>query len=183
MLILEEEEHALKRNAPIIARLAGYCANSDGYDMVSPSGEGATRCMDEALEIYGGNIDYINAHGTSTPVGDLAELGAIKNVFGDSGPVIGMTPKAAAHAALENNARELEVPSSMEVADTSKHGSQSPWPRAQASRELLYFSILDLLHEGRSRDEIQDLLGVSTDEIAVVEKLLRMAGRSESGVH
>ena len=101
----------------------------------------------------------------------------------DSGPVIGMTPKAAAHAALENNARELEVPSSMEAADTSKHGSQSPWPRAQASRELLYFSILDLLHEGRSRDEIQDLLGVSTDEIAVVEKLLRMAGRSESGVH
>ena len=85
MLILEEEEHAIKRNAPIIARLAGYCANSDGYDMVSPSGEGATRCMNEALKIYGGDIDYINAHGTSTPVGDLAELGAIKNVFGDSG--------------------------------------------------------------------------------------------------
>jgi 3-oxoacyl-[acyl-carrier-protein] synthase-1 len=90
MLILEEEEHAIKRNAPIIARLAGYCANSDGYDMVSPSGEGATRCMNEALKIYGGDIDYINAHGTSTPVGDLAELGAIKNVFGDSGPVIGL---------------------------------------------------------------------------------------------
>ena len=98
MVILEEEEHALKRNAPIIARLAGYCANSDGYDMVSPSGEGATRCMNEALEIYGGDIDYINAHGTSTPVGDLAELGAIKNVFGDSGPVIGSTKSMTGHS-------------------------------------------------------------------------------------
>ena len=98
MLILEEEEHAIKRNAPIIARLAGYCANSDGYDMVSPSGEGATRCMNEALEIYGGDIDYINAHGTSTPVGDLAELGAIKNVFGDSGPVIGSTKSMTGHS-------------------------------------------------------------------------------------
>ena len=106
MLILEEEEHAIKRNAPIIARLAGYCANSDGYDMVSPSGEGATRCMDEALEIYGGNIDYINAHGTSTPVGDLAELGAIKNVFGDSGPVIGSTKSMTGHSLGATGAQE-----------------------------------------------------------------------------
>ena len=106
MLILEEEEHAIKRNAPIIARLAGHCANSDGYDMVSPSGEGATRCMDEALEIYGGNIDYINAHGTSTPVGDLAELGAIKNVFGDSGPVIGSTKSMTGHSLGATGAQE-----------------------------------------------------------------------------
>ena len=106
MLILEEEEHALKRNAPIIARLAGYCANSDGYDMVSPSGEGATRCMNEALEIYGGDIDYINAHGTSTPVGDLAELGAIKNVFGDSGPVIGSTKSMTGHSLGATGAQE-----------------------------------------------------------------------------
>ena len=106
MLILEEEEHAIKRNAPILARLAGYCANSDGYDMVSPSGEGATRCMDEALEIYGGNIDYINAHGTSTPVGDLAELGAIKNVFGDSGPVIGSTKSMTGHSLGATGAQE-----------------------------------------------------------------------------
>ena len=106
MLILEEEEHAIKRNAPILARLAGYCANSDGYDMVSPSGEGATRCMDEALEIYGGNIDYINAHGTSTPVGDLAELGAIKNVFGDSGPVIGSTKSMTCHSLGATGAQE-----------------------------------------------------------------------------
>ena len=106
MLILEEEEHAIKRNAPIIARLAGYCANSDGYDMVSPSGEGATRCMNEALENYGGDIDYINAHGTSTPVGDLAELGAIKNVFGDSGPVIGSTKSMTGHSLGATGAQE-----------------------------------------------------------------------------
>jgi len=106
MLILEEEEHAIKRNAPILARLAGYCANSDGYDMVSPSGEGATRCMNEALEIYGGDIDYINAHGTSTPVGDLAELGAIKNVFGDSGPVIGSTKSMTGHSLGATGAQE-----------------------------------------------------------------------------
>ena len=106
MLILEEEEHAIKRNAPILARLAGYCANSDGYDMVSPSGEGATRCMNEALEIYGGDIDYINAHGTSTPVGDLAELGAIKNVFGNSGPVIGSTKSMTGHSLGATGAQE-----------------------------------------------------------------------------
>ena len=106
MLILEEEEHAIKRNAPIIARLAGYCANSDGYDMVSPSGEGATRCMNEALSIYGGDIDYINAHGTSTPVGDLAELGAIKNVFGESGPVIGSTKSMTGHSLGATGAQE-----------------------------------------------------------------------------
>jgi 3-oxoacyl-[acyl-carrier-protein] synthase-1 len=106
MLILEEEEHAIKRNAPIIARLAGYCANSDGYDMVSPSGEGATRCMNEALQIYGGDIDYINAHGTSTPVGDLAELGAIKNVFGDSGPIIGSTKSMTGHSLGATGAQE-----------------------------------------------------------------------------
>ena len=106
MLILEEEEHAIKRNAPIIARLAGYCANSDGYDMVSPSGEGATRCMNEALKIYGGDVDYINAHGTSTPVGDLAELGAIKNIFGDSGPVIGSTKSMTGHSLGATGAQE-----------------------------------------------------------------------------
>ncbi|MDC1331863.1 beta-ketoacyl-ACP synthase I [Gammaproteobacteria bacterium] len=106
MLILEEEEHAIKRNAPIIARLAGYCANSDGYDMVSPSGEGAIRCMSEALKIYGGDVDYINAHGTSTPVGDLAELGAIKNVFGDSGPIIGSTKSMTGHSLGATGAQE-----------------------------------------------------------------------------
>jgi len=106
MLILEEEEHAIKRNAPIIARLKGYCANSDGYDMVSPSGEGATRCMSEALEDYGSDVDYINAHGTSTPVGDLAELSAIKTVFGKNAPVIGSTKSMTGHSLGATGAQE-----------------------------------------------------------------------------
>ena len=106
MLILEEEEHAIKRNAPILARLTGYCANSDGYDMVSPSGEGATRCMGEALSIHGSRIDYINAHGTSTPLGDLAELGAIKNVFGSRGPIIGSTKSLTGHSLGATGAQE-----------------------------------------------------------------------------
>ncbi|MDA0758616.1 MAG: beta-ketoacyl synthase N-terminal-like domain-containing protein [Proteobacteria bacterium] len=106
MLILEEEEHAIKRNAPILARLTGYCANSDGYDMVSPSGEGATRCMGEALSIHGSQIDYINAHGTSTPVGDLAELGAIKNVFGSRGPIISSTKSLTGHSLGATGAQE-----------------------------------------------------------------------------
>ena len=106
MLILEEEEHAIKRNAPIIARLKGYCANSDGYDMVSPSGEGAKRCMSEALEAYGSAVDYINAHGTSTPVGDLAELSAIKTVFGKNAPVIGSTKSMTGHSLGATGAQE-----------------------------------------------------------------------------
>ena len=106
MLILEEEEHAIKRNAPIIAGLKGYCANSDGYDMVSPSGEGATRCMSEALEAYGSDVDYINAHGTSTPVGDLAELSAIKTVFGKNAPVIGSTKSMTGHSLGATGAQE-----------------------------------------------------------------------------
>ena len=106
MLILEEEEHALKRNAPIIARIEGYCANSDGYDMVSPSGEGARRCMSEAIEAFGSDVDYINAHGTSTPVGDLAELGAIKEVFGKSAPIIGSTKSMTGHSLGATGAQE-----------------------------------------------------------------------------
>ncbi len=106
MLILEEEEHAIKRNAPIIAKLEGYCANSDGYDMVSPSGEGAIRCMSEAIEVYGSDVDYINAHGTSTPVGDLAELKAIKEVFGNNAPVIGSTKSMTGHSLGATGAQE-----------------------------------------------------------------------------
>ena len=106
MLILEEEEHAIKRNDPIIARLKGYCANSDGYDMVSPSGEGATRCMSETMEAYKSDVDYINAHGTSTPVGDLAELGAIKKVFGGNAPIIGSTKSMTGHSLGATGAQE-----------------------------------------------------------------------------
>jgi 3-oxoacyl-[acyl-carrier-protein] synthase-1 len=106
MLVLEEEEHAIKRNAPIIARLQGYCANSDGFDMVSPSGDGAARCMSEAMKMHGSDIDYINAHGTSTPVGDLAELNAIKKVFGVSAPIIGSTKSMTGHSLGATGAQE-----------------------------------------------------------------------------
>ncbi len=81
MLVLEELEHAKARGAKIYGEIAGHCANSDGYDMVAPSGEGAVRCMSEALSGINKKVDYINAHGTSTPVGDMQELHAIKEVF------------------------------------------------------------------------------------------------------
>ena len=78
MLVLEELEHAKARGAKIYGEIAGHCANSDGHDMVAPSGEGAVRCMQQALAGIDQNVDYINAHGTSTPVGDMQELHAIK---------------------------------------------------------------------------------------------------------
>jgi 3-oxoacyl-[acyl-carrier-protein] synthase-1 len=90
-LVLESLEHARARGATILAELTGYGATSDGYDMVAPSGEGAKRCMELAISTVKGSIDYINAHGTSTPVGDSKELGAIKAVFGDKVPNVGST--------------------------------------------------------------------------------------------
>ena len=98
-LVLESLDHAEARGATIIAELVGYGATSDGYDMVAPSGEGAKRCMELATEGLNGPIDYINAHGTSTPVGDAKELGAIKKVFGTtSTPLIGSTKSLSGHA-------------------------------------------------------------------------------------
>jgi len=98
-LVLESLDHAQARGANIIAELVGYGATSDGYDMVAPSGEGAKRCMEIAIDGINGPIDYINAHGTSTPVGDVKELGAIKEVFGDSAiPLIGSTKSLSGHA-------------------------------------------------------------------------------------
>ena len=98
-LVLESLDHAEARGATIIAELVGYGATSDGYDMVAPSGEGAKRCMQIATDGLNGSIDYINAHGTSTPVGDAKELGAIKEVFGTtSTPLIGSTKSLSGHA-------------------------------------------------------------------------------------
>ena len=97
-LVLEELEHAKARGAKIYAELVGYGANSDGYDMVAPSGEGAVRCMKQALATTEGKIDYINSHGTSTPVGDLAELKAIKAAFGDAIPPISSTKSLTGHS-------------------------------------------------------------------------------------
>jgi 3-oxoacyl-[acyl-carrier-protein] synthase-1 len=97
-LVLESLEHAEARGATILAELTGYGATSDGYDMVAPSGEGAKRCMELAISTVDGPIDYINAHGTSTPVGDVKELGAIKEVFGDNVPNVGSTKSLSGHA-------------------------------------------------------------------------------------
>ena len=99
ILVLEEYEHAKARGADLIAELTGYGATSDGYDMVQPSGEGAVRCMQMALAEHGGDVDYINAHGTSTPVGDTRELEAIKTAFaGKTVPPVSSTKSLTGHA-------------------------------------------------------------------------------------
>ena len=98
MLVLEELEHAKARGATIHAEIVGYGATSDGYDMVQPSGEGAARCMQQAMSTIDEPIDYINAHGTSTPVGDMRELEAVKAVFGDNVPNINSTKSLSGHS-------------------------------------------------------------------------------------
>ena len=99
VLVIEELEHAKARDAKIYAELTGYGATSDGYDMVQPSGEGAVRCMQQAMSTVDGKIDYINAHGTSTPVGDTRELEALRTVFGkDDVPWVSSTKSLTGHA-------------------------------------------------------------------------------------
>lgn len=98
ILVLEEYEHAKARGATILAELVGYGATSDGHDMVAPSGEGAVRCMQQAMATVNGDIDYINAHGTSTPVGDTKELEAVREVFGEHSPFVSSTKSLTGHA-------------------------------------------------------------------------------------
>lgn len=98
MVVVEELEHALARGAKIYAEIVGYGATSDGYDMVAPSGEGAVRCMKMALEGVDSPIDYLNTHGTSTPVGDVKELAAIQEVFGGTGVPLASTKSLTGHA-------------------------------------------------------------------------------------
>ncbi len=98
VLVLEELDHARARGAKIYCELVGYGATSDGYDMVAPSGEGAARCMRQALATVSGDVDYINTHGTSTPVGDAKEMGAIREVFGDRLPHIASTKSLTGHS-------------------------------------------------------------------------------------
>lgn len=106
MLVVEEREHAIARGAPIVAELVGYGATSDGYDMVAPSGEGAVRCMQQALATIEGSIDYVNAHGTSTPAGDITELRAIREVFGDAMPPVSSTKSLTGHSLGAAGAQE-----------------------------------------------------------------------------
>lgn len=98
MLILEELEHAKARGAKIYAEIVGYGATSDGANMVAPSGEGAVRCMQQAIATAGGPIDYINTHGTSTPVGDIAELDAIREVFKNNVPPLSSSKSLCGHS-------------------------------------------------------------------------------------
>ncbi|PQQ23481.1 beta-ketoacyl-ACP synthase I [Photorhabdus hindustanensis] len=98
IVVVEELEHALARGAHIYAEIVGYGATSDGADMVVPSGEGAVRCMNMALQGVKGSIDYVNTHGTSTPAGDLKELEAIREVFGDTTPAISATKAMTGHS-------------------------------------------------------------------------------------
>ena len=97
-IVLEELEHAKARGAKIYAEITGYGATSDGHDMVQPSGEGAVRCMNQALTTMNGEIDYINSHGTSTPIGDIKELEAIKTVFPNKIPYISSTKSLTGHS-------------------------------------------------------------------------------------
>lgn len=98
ILVVEELEHALARGAKIYGEIVGYGATSDGYDMVAPSGEGAIRCMQMAMQGVDTPVDYLNTHGTSTPVGDVKELGAIQQVFGQQSPAISATKAMTGHA-------------------------------------------------------------------------------------
>ena len=102
MMVLESLEHAEARGAPILAELVGYAATSDGYDMVAPSGEGAERCVSQALAMaeagHDISVDYINAHGTSTPAGDITELRALQTVFGESMPPVSSTKSLTGHS-------------------------------------------------------------------------------------
>ena len=106
VLVLEELEHAKARGARIYAELAGYGATSDGHDMVAPSGEGAVRCMRQALEGVGLPVDYINPHATSTPIGDIKEIEAIREVFGDKCPPISATKSLTGHSLGAAGAQE-----------------------------------------------------------------------------
>lgn len=107
IVVLEEYERAKARGAKIYAEVVGYGANSDGYDMVAPSGEGAARCMRIALDQAGGRkIDYLNPHGTSTPVGDLKEMGAVREVFGTDMPMISSTKSLTGHSLGAAGAQE-----------------------------------------------------------------------------
>ena len=98
LVVLEEWEHAKARGAKIYAELVGYGATSDGHDMVAPSGEGAVRCMQQAMATVKGDIDYVNAHGTSTPVGDVTEIQAMREVFGNRMPPVNSTKSLTGHS-------------------------------------------------------------------------------------
>lgn len=107
MVVLEEYEHAVARGAEIYGEIVGYGATSDGYNMVQPSGEGAIRCMKQALSTVSGKVDYVNAHGTSTPIGDLREVEALHEVFGADLPMVSSTKSITGHSLGAAGAQEV----------------------------------------------------------------------------
>ncbi|MCX8498219.1 MAG: beta-ketoacyl synthase N-terminal-like domain-containing protein, partial [Caulobacteraceae bacterium] len=106
VLVLEELEHAKARGAKIYAEITGYAANSDGHDMVAPSGEGAVRCMRLAMKGLNRKVDYLNPHGTATPVGDAKEMEAVREVFGEDAPLISSTKSLTGHSLGAAGAQE-----------------------------------------------------------------------------
>ncbi len=106
VLVLEELEHAKARGAKIYAEITGYAANSDGHDMVAPSGEGAVRCMKLAMKGLNRKVDYLNPHGTATPVGDAKEMEAVREVFGQDAPLISSTKSLSGHSLGAAGAQE-----------------------------------------------------------------------------
>ncbi|MDY6828523.1 MAG: beta-ketoacyl-ACP synthase I [Pseudomonadota bacterium] len=154
MVVVEALDHALERGAPIYAELVGYGATSDGHDMVAPSGEGATRCMQQALASARRPVDYINAHGTSTPAGDVTELNAVRAVFGDEVPPIGSTKSLSGHSLGAAGVQELIYSLLM-----MRHGFLA----ASANIEHLDPEAegMPVLREGRDNVEIQSVLSNS----------------------
>ena len=145
VVVLEEYEHAKARGAKIYGEIVGYAANSDGYDMVAPSGEGATRCM-KLANADGRSIDYLNPHGTSTPVGDQKEMEAVRAVFGDKAPLISSTKSLTGHSLGAAGAQEAIysllmlnngfVAESAHIENLDPAFADLPIVRARQDREL-----------------------------------------------
>ena len=155
MVVVEELEHALARGAHIYAEIVGYGATSDGADMVAPSGEGAVRCMKMAMHGVDTPIDYLNSHGTSTPVGDVKELAAIREVFGDKSPAISATKAMTGHS--------LGAAGVQEAGGYVHHPCRAPWqlrhaPRRSGQTRFLLSGHGRPVYEGVCRGRGQDQL-------------------------
>jgi len=153
-VVVEELEHALKRGAPIYAELVGYGATSDGVDMVAPSGEGAIRCMQMATQGIEENLDYINSHGTSTPVGDSKELYAIRETFGDNIPAISSSKSLAGHSLGASGAQEAIYTMLM---------MQNNFIQASANIETMDESAVDMPIVTQRQDNIDINLAMSNN--------------------
>ncbi|MFP4541490.1 MAG: beta-ketoacyl-ACP synthase I [Opitutales bacterium] len=164
ILVLEEYEHAKRRGATILAEVVGYGATSDGADMVAPSGEGAARCMREALATVDTPIDYVNTHGTSTPVGDIVELKALREVFGDDIPALSSTKALTGHSLGATGAQEAIYSLLM-----MQHGFISPSAHIdELDPEAAGFPIVRELRETPLRTILSNSFGFGGTNASVV---------------